>query len=125
MPRICIAGGPRVGKTTLGRVLSERHGWPLRSTDDLMHLGWSESSEYAARFWLTLPGPWIVEGVAVPRALRKALRLSARVTPCDEIIVLRSPFEVLSPRQASMAKGVHTVLDEIRPELEDRGVVFR
>ncbi|MEC9048861.1 MAG: hypothetical protein VYA51_12695 [Planctomycetota bacterium] len=123
--RLIITGYPRTGKTTLGRTLRDEHDWALYSTDDLIPLGWSEASAYAAATWLTLPGPWIIEGVAAPRMLRKFLAARPDEKPCDEILLQRTPFEVLTPRQAGMGKGVAKVLEEIKPELLRRGVVFR
>jgi hypothetical protein len=126
--RICIAGGPRTGKTTLALDLYERtridpdhdRVGVLRHTDDLIDLGWSEASAAAAE-WFREPGPWIVEGVAVPRALRKWLAANEG-KPCDVVYWLEEPHEELSPGQVAMAKGCATVFDEIRAELEARGV---
>jgi hypothetical protein len=130
--RICIAGGPRTGKTTLAGRLFERHDWlhdvpdcdgcgALHHTDDLAHLGWSEASA-AAALWFDAPGPWIVEGVAVPRALRKWLAAHPEGKPCDVVHWLEEPHEPLSRGQAAMAKGCATVWTEIVDELIGRGV---
>lgn len=132
MTRICIAGGPRTGKTTLAGTLFERHDWPhdapdcdgcgvVRHTDDLIQLGWSEASAAAAE-WFEYPGPWIVEGVAVPRALRKWLAAHPEGKPCDVVYWLEEPHEERTPGQIAMANGCLTVWREVRPELERRGV---
>ena len=117
--RICITGGPRTGKTTLSR----RMGSALvRHTDDLIgKLDWSGASREVAR-WFGHPGPWIIEGVAVPRALRKWLA-AHQGKPCDRVIVLTKAYTALDPGQATMAKGVNTVWREIQPILRARGVV--
>ena len=83
MTRIIITGGPRTGKTTLARRLSDEEGLllcnppvaalPVNHTDDLMSLGWSEASQ-AASLWLDAPGPWIVEGVGASRAVAERAR---------------------------------------------------
>ncbi len=53
----------------------------------------------------------IVEGVAVPRALRKLLRADGTRRPIDRLIVLESVYGApLTPRQAGMGAGVLTVL---------------
>ena len=70
---------------------------------------------------LTASADLIVEGVAVARALRKALGQTAG-RPCDRLLVLERPRLELSPGQRAMAKGVDTVLAEILPELRARGV---
>ncbi len=118
---IAIAGGPRTGKTTLGVALALRSGTELLSTDDLIALGWSPASQAVAARLLTADDDLIVEGVAVPRALRKALTQSG-ARPCDRLIVMELPREDLSAGQRAMAKGVATVLEEIMPELRSRGV---
>lgn len=131
MTRICITGGPRTGKTTLaGEIVCERGlvdptliGARVRHTDDLMHLNWSEASHRVARQWLNEPGSWIVEGVAVSRALRKWREQNPdQPPPVDRVIYLRTPHEELTPGQRSMAKGVETVHREIEPWLEAHNV---
>lgn len=115
MSRVVIVGGPRTGKTTLA-------GEGALHTDDLIHLGWSEASQFVCDDWLTQPGPWIVEGVATARALRKALKARPGVKPCDEIWLCVHPVVELSRGQASMAKGVDKVWSEICPALTTLGV---
>lgn len=115
--RVAICGGPRTGKTTLAASISDS----AMHTDDLISLGWSEASAETAA-WMAAPGPWVIEGVAVARALRKALDMSA-YRPVDRLIVCTRPFVELSRGQAAMAKGCATVLEGILPELMSRGVV--
>lgn len=133
MTRICITGGPRTGKTTLAESLElraeyafEGHAQPqpmMRHTDDLIPMGWSEASQHVADEWLTQPGPWIIEGVAVPRALRKWREAHpGEPPPVDRIIRLTVPHEPLTKGQAAMAKGEATVWAEIEQWLLDAGV---
>ena len=121
MSRIVIAGWPRVGKTWLAAKLGAELGIPVRHTDDLIGThDWSAAS-LAASAWMEDPGPFIVEGVAVPRALRKLLtRFDGR--PADVLYWSDVPRESLSIGQTSMGKGCTKVLDEIRNELVRRGV---
>lgn len=134
MTRICITGGPRTGKTTLAEQLrngigslsrgeGSLAGVPIQHTDDLQHLGWSEASAAAAD-WLDAPGPWIIEGVAVSRALRKWRDQHPDAPPpCDRVIYLSESYEALTPGQRTMAKGVATVQDEIDDWLAEHGVI--
>jgi adenylate kinase family enzyme len=118
---VAIAGGPRTGKTTLGEAMALRSGTEMLSTDRLIALGWSEASQATAARMLTASADLIVEGVAVARALRKALgQTDGR--PCDRLIVLGLAHVEVSGGQRAMAKGVDTVLAEILPELRRRGV---
>lgn len=124
MTRICITGGPRTGKTTLANKLADERGdhtsMTVAHTDDLIeqckHLGkeaWSEASRIAST-WLDAPGPWIIEGVAVSRALRKWRdQHPGEAPPVDKVIRLIVPHEPLSRGQATMAKGEATVFAEI------------
>lgn len=126
MPRIIITGGPLTGKTTEAQRLSAEHGITnVRSTDEVKDLGWSEASA-AASLWFDAPGDWIIEGVAVPRALRKWLAANPQkqFETGTEILVLNKPHKPLSKGQQTMTTGLHTVLSEIAPQLKRRGARF-
>jgi len=117
---VVVAGGPRSGKTTLTETLAERTRRQAFKSDDLIGLGWSEASE-AASAWFDAPDPWICEGVAMPRALRKWLAANDGA-PSDLAIWLNGEVEHRVPGQRAMTKGCETVWLEILPELERRGV---
>lgn len=117
-----IAGWPKSGKTQLSRKLAGEQSADLTSTDTLKEShGWSEASEAVAG-WFDRPGPWIIEGVAAVRALRKWLKRNEEGKPCDVIYYLSEPFVELTKGQSAMGTGVDTVMAEIRDELESRGV---
>jgi len=118
--RILIAGIPRAGKTTLAATLEREHKLSARHTDTLIPLGWSEASDAAAQ-WIDEPGPWIIEGVAAIRALRKWLA-SNPGKPADVVHWLGHEHMALSTGQASMALGCRKVWDEVMPELIGRRV---
>jgi len=126
--RLLIAGVPRSGKTTLAALRADeasRAGAPLevRHTDDLIgRFDWSGASAEVAT-WFGRSGDWIVEGVAVGRALRKwfAARQDA---PCDVVVWMPRPRFALSSGQLTMAKGCLTVWAEVEPELRRRGVAI-
>ncbi len=118
--RVLVGGGPRVGKTTLAHKLAT-DGRAVRCSDEAIDLGWSEASEHVAT-WLDTPGPWIVEGVAVARALRKWLALHPEGRPCDLLLWSSVARADRTPGQVTMGKGCETVLAEIRGELLRRGV---
>lgn len=136
MTRICIAGGPRTGKTTLADSMKYDGPAPphdpcmlIRHTDNLIeqckHLGkdaWSEASRIAST-WLDEPGPWIIEGVAMARALRKWREAHpGERPPVDRVIRLTTPHVELIKGQAAMAKGEETVWAEIVMWLCEHGV---
>lgn len=121
--RVLVAGGPRVGKSTLAQRLVEEaeSGLLIRHTDSLMEtLEWSEASAEVAR-WINQPGPWIIEGVAVPRALRKWLAANVG-KPADVIYWSDSAKVPLTRGQIVMSKGCDKVWREIRDELALRDV---
>jgi hypothetical protein len=130
--RIAIVGGPRTGKTQaaravalatgLPRAVALATGLPLVSTDDFIDLGWSVASQHVADL-LADGAPRIVEGVAVARALRKALRDRPEERPVDRLVILSVPKVEQTTGQRIMASGVDTVLDGILDELQALGVV--
>lgn len=125
MSRVVITGGPRTGKTTMANNMVG----PVKHTDDLIaetaHLGkdsWSEASRLAS-LWMDEPGPWVIEGVAASRALRKWREAHpGEAPPVDRVIYLETPHEELSKGQASMAKGVAKVHSEVEDWLAMHGV---
>ncbi len=121
--RIVIGGVPSAGKTTLCNSIGLAGAELVRHTDDLIEShGWSEVSQEISDNWLTAPGPWVIEGVATIRALRKWLKAHDEGKPCDVLIWLGTPIEPLEGRRLGLAKGCHTVFDEIDDELAARGV---
>lgn len=119
--RIIIIGGPRVGKSTLSEKLRNELGIEtLRCSHDVEHLGWSESSDFASK-WFDEPGDWIIEGVQMARALRKWLAANPDKPLDADILTLHHPWETRLPGQESMTKGVFTVFREIQGELIKRG----
>jgi len=120
--RIVIGGHPRTGKTTHGNQLAAALGVTCQHTDDLIDLGWSEASAAAAE-WMTKPGPWVIEGMAAARALRKVPE--SEHGPCDLLIWLTDPFEPLTKGQLAMGKGADTVLAGIVDALDDAQVQVR
>lgn len=118
--RVAIAGCPRAGKTTLGNRLASELGVTAQHADDLIALGWSEASDELARR-MQHPGPWLIEGVAVIRALRKALSATSG-KPCDRLLWMAHPREPLSDGQRRMFEQDARRFAELRSELQRRGV---
>lgn len=124
MSRIAICGWPRAGKTSLAALTAQHLKVAPRSTDELIHThAWSEASAEAS-FWFDEPGSFVLEGVALPRALRKWLKRNPTGKPCDLVIWLPTPFVALSEGQERMGKGCTTVWNEVLPELIRRGVAL-
>lgn len=118
--KICITGAPKTGKTTLACAMLCNQ---LYHCDDYINMGWSESSAYAAGLMAGAHSSWLMEGVQVPRALRKFIEAHPGVKPCDRLVILRNePYEPPTPGRRSMAKSIETVLAEILPEMRRLGV---
>jgi|SRR6266851_2772135 len=117
--RLLIVGGPKTGKTTLAKQLGELHKCSVYATDDLKEKPWSWASQEAS-FWFDRSGPWIIEGTMAVRALRKWLRRNETGLPFDNMEYLTMPYSELTQGQASMAKAVNTIMNEIALELIKR-----
>ena len=108
--RIVLAGGPRTGKTTLAETIQALWGGTVYHTDDLIDsYDWQAAPVECARWMLETPGPWIVEGVAAVRALRKWLDANPKGQPCELVSWMSDPVVRRSPGQETMAKGCATV----------------
>lgn len=121
--RIVVAGIPRAGKTTLAGDVRVKLGHRVMHTDDLIgELDWSSASDAVLR-WLDEPEPWVIEGVAAVRALRKWLIRNPEGKPCDMVVWCGRPYvTVYKNGQRAMAKGCERIWGEIRGELLARGV---
>lgn len=107
----------------MAKTLETVLGWPILSTDQLKDLEWSEASTKVAD-WFYEPGPWIFEGVVIPRALRKWHEANpGSPPPLERFVYLPQPRVFLQKAgQRSMAKGVETVANEIRDWIGTRWV---
>lgn len=99
--KVAIGGAPKVGKTTLA---SAAHDRPIYHTDDFMQMPWAEIPILINKK-LEFEDSYVLEGVQVPRCLRKGL------TP-DAMIWLSSPKLFLSKGQLGMAKACETIFRE-------------
>lgn len=132
--RTIIIGGPRAGKSTLSRELRHQ-GVPTFCADPLsevkepepnviylpegMGLGPDMATRWVCEHWLTMPGPWCIEGQLMARVLRKwGQYIHSRhdsEMPCDRVIVLRGthPLATVTDGQRAMGKGVMKVWREV------------
>lgn len=96
--RIGVADGPRTGKTTLTGRITDRLVIHTDDYKDAVH--WDDvpdaviASSGAGRVW--------VEGIQVPRAMRKGMQL-------DAVIWTGAINPAATPKQQSTGKGVLTV----------------
>ena len=110
-----IVGGPKTGKTTLAP--NAVHTDSLIGPDGKWT---SDHTVVAAQAIGVLDGD--IEGTRTAHALREWLRMHPEGKPVDEVIYLRTPHQPLTRGQHIQTKGIDTVMREIRPELERRGV---
>ena len=128
MRRIIIAG-PSRGKSTLADKLRKESGgtlpvycgdtaskvlyqkpYTIYLPEWLPFAGDGGAADWIADHWFTKPGPWICEGHALARALKRWMEAAPRgVMPCDKIIVLdHEAHRATTPAQEAMHKGVMT-----------------
>lgn len=101
-PKIGIIGPPHTGKTSLSYLVKER---PVIHTDSFINEPWSEVPYSIIKTVKPLDS-FLIEGMQVPRAMRKGL-------PLDCILFLPHIFGELTTRQNAMWKGTITVLSSI------------
>ena len=119
--RIIISGVPKAGKTTLANDIRDITGWKVLQSDDLKGIDWSAASD-AVSYWFGADSPWIIEGVATIRALRKWFMRNPRGKPCDQFIWIDEPKVELERGQDIMAKGCRTIFNEIEDKFYDHEV---
>jgi energy-coupling factor transporter ATP-binding protein EcfA2 len=114
--RVVITGHPHSGKSTL----AEAFGSIVKHTDDLIETHqWSEQSETAS-YWLDISVPYVLEGCAMPRALRKwKARHPGAAPPMDVFIYLERPGD-----PTPQAKGIETVMRDLWPWLRESGILI-
>lgn len=137
--RLFITGGPLSGKSTMAANMSQhvcctdtleqamatgRHNPLTVYAPERFNGRWSELSEWVSDVWMSGTGPIVLEGVAVPRALRKRRKSHPGAPPpCTELVWLRSAKAPRTPKQSAMTKSHDTVLAEVLadwPELRER-----
>ena len=122
--KIVIWGPPKSGKSTVhGPYFSDLYAIPLYHTDDTILFGWQGASDVVAR-WLHEKDQFVIEGVAVPRAIRKYIEKYGEAPDLDLIVVAGHGPNVLSDHQERLAKGITTVAREIEPYLEGVPVTY-
>ncbi len=103
-PRIAIAGGPRMGKSTLSGLITDR---PVIGTD--AYKGNVPIEDIPQRMIADvghLP-TFLIEGVWVARALRKGMQV-------DAVVYMTRPKVARLPGQVAMAKGILKTFREWR-----------
>ncbi len=110
--RIAITGAPRTGKTSLTRQVTDR---PVYHTDDWKDAPWTDVP-HLVKAKCETEEAFVLEGVQVPRTLRKGLEV-------DAVIYLTMAKVEQTPPQIAMGKGVDTVLSEWRAANPDVPVI--
>jgi hypothetical protein len=105
--RIAITGPPRVGKTWLAAQCTDRI---------VVHTDEWKDKDWPAQPQLIIAGcdgldRFLLEGVQVPRALRKGLKV-------DCLLWLDLAGAEQTPQQKAMGKAIATILNGIRAQLE-------
>jgi hypothetical protein len=105
--RIAVSGGPRTGKSTFVAGVTDRL---VVQTDDFSSVGWAAQPQAVIDAVRKFPR-FVVEGVQVPRALRKGMQV-------DVLIWLTRAMAPRTAQQLGMEKGIITVFDSCRAELD-------
>jgi hypothetical protein len=116
--RILVTGGPLCGKTTHWTPLLTPPGALVFHTDDYINArDWHACSEIVSHI-LDEPGPWLIEGVKVPNALRKwQERNPGKRPPCDKVVWVVGAKVERSEGQRRMTVAHDTIIKQLRPWL--------
>lgn len=121
--KILILGVPRAGKSTLAEELQTKLDIPLVHIDQwVKDMPWSFVSDKVAEK-LDTEGPWIMEGVAGIRGLRKWLLLHQGKPDCY-IVWLSEPKVKLTAGQDNMRSGTLTIFKGVKETLDFRGITI-
>lgn len=142
--RILIVGGVGVGKSTYADLERERLGLQrFMCTDSLAQasrtgrahpnaihtpdqLEWSDTSQWVADYWLSQNGPWVIEGIAVYRALRKWREANPdAMPPCTKVVWLTDPKFVLNQKQSTMSDTHDDKLCELVEEWPELATILQ
>jgi len=118
MSRIFVTGWPMCGKSTFSESFDHDD---VRHTDDFSDFEWHEQSDLVYQ-WIENREIRVIEGVVLPRAIRKWLDENSIGRPCDYLIWMCHPKRELSYGQKRMGLALDTVMNEIYIELLQRGV---
>lgn len=117
-----ITGWSGTGKSCVyGKAIADEHGVPLLATDAFIPLGWSEASAHVAEM-LTDGVSRVVEGVAVPRVLRKMLAAAPTIRPCARLVIVTKALRPQTAGQVKQGRQHDAFLAEILPALIALGV---
>jgi len=99
--RIVIAGGTGTGKSTLASACQDRL---VIQTDDYQHLAWKDVPQ-AILDAVKDQSRYLIEGIHVPRVLRKGLT-------ADAVIWLSVSYKPLTAKQEQFNKGLLTTFED-------------
>lgn len=146
MQRVGVIGGPGCGKSTLARAHASKMGCLVLCTDTLEQAQktgraqtanvlyapssfngqWSPLSLWVSQSWLNRAGPWVIEGTALIRALRKWHEAHpGELPPLDVLYWCRDPLIELEPGQCAMAAGHDTIADALTDEWPELAALVR
>lgn len=146
--KILIVGAPGVGKTTLAEEERRRLGlghFMCTDTEQQARQArgghpnalyapsvynfsqhWSDLSQWVADTWLNNAGPWVIEGVAVYRALRKWHDAHpGEEAPCTALLWPTEPRIQLSERAQQMGRTHDEKLSDLLLEWPELKAVTR
>jgi adenylate kinase family enzyme len=122
---LLIMGVPKSGKTTLSAHMEKMTGLTVEHTDEMIgEFTWSATSREVAKM-IQNEGPWIIEGVAAVRGLRKWIDANPGESLKHVAVFFHYQPRVRYSSQEleSMAKGIITIWEEIRADVLLRGAI--
>jgi hypothetical protein len=123
-PRSVIVGGPRSGKTSHASRAGERYQREVLWEDQTFRGKTRDQQAAGVASDINRSGEWIMEGCATVLGIRQWLADNPEREFPAAILYLRSPIQDRTEQHVRMAKGVHTVWEQVLPELRKRGATI-
>ncbi|MGH8601523.1 MAG: hypothetical protein ACREXR_01700 [Gammaproteobacteria bacterium] len=117
---VIVTGVPNSGKSLLAEEFTGK-GLFVFHTDSMKDMPWGDAIQKIKKL-MDEDKYDVMIGVKMLAAVRSWLKHHEKGKPCETFVWCSRPLKALTPGQLTQAKGLLTQWDEIRQDLDRRGV---